>query len=68
MGRVIYRWKCIFKTFPMVYYEPKIPKVLVGKSRKTNMQLFSDYRAWWSNEPEWENDCGSFLPCFLLVK
>ena len=21
----------------------------------------------WSKEPQWENDCGSFLPCFLLV-
>ena len=46
----------------------KIPKVSVGKSRKTNLQLFTDCRAWWSKEPKWENDCGSFSPCFLLVK
>ena len=39
----------------------------VAKSRKTNLQLFSDYKAWWSKEPQWENDCGSFLPCFLVV-
>ena len=30
------------------------------------MQLFSDYRSWWSKGPQWENDCSSFLPCFLL--
>jgi hypothetical protein len=31
------------------------------------MQSFSDCRSGWSKEPQWENDCGSFLPCFLLV-
>ena len=28
---------------------------------------FSDYIPGWSKEPQCENDCGSFLPCFLLV-
>jgi hypothetical protein len=37
------------------------------KTKKTNLQPYSDYRSWWSKEPQWENDCGSFLPCFLLV-
>ena len=60
-------WYSVEKVFPTVYYEPKIPKVSVGKSRKINMQLFSDYKAWWSKQPQWENDCGSFSPCFLLV-
>ena len=31
------------------------------------MQSFSDCRSWWSKEPQWTNNCGSFLPCFLLV-
>ena len=41
----------------------------VGKvfSRNTNVQLFNDCRAWWSKEPQWKNDCSSFLPCFLLM-
>jgi hypothetical protein len=37
------------------------------KTKKTNLQSFSDCRLRWSKEPQWENDCGSFLPCFLLV-
>jgi hypothetical protein len=31
------------------------------------MHSFSDCISGWSKEPQWENDCGSFLPCFLLV-
>jgi hypothetical protein len=31
------------------------------------MHLFSDYKSRWSKKPQWENDCGSFLLCFLLV-
>ena len=31
------------------------------------MDLFSDCKWGWSKEPQWENDCGSFLPCLLLV-
>jgi hypothetical protein len=31
------------------------------------MHLFNDCRLGWSKEPQWENDCGSFLACFLLV-
>ena len=31
------------------------------------MPSFTDCRSGWSKEPQWENDCGSFLPCFLLV-
>ena len=40
----------------------------VGKPRKINMQLFIDYRARWSKEPQWENDCGSLSHSFLLVR
>ena len=32
-----------------------------------NPHLFSDCRSRWSKELKWENDCGSFLSCFLLV-
>ena len=31
------------------------------------MQSFTNYKSWWSKEPHWEKDCGSFLPCSLLV-
>jgi len=31
------------------------------------MQSFSDCRSNSSKEPQWTNDCGSFLPCFLLL-
>ena len=49
------------------FTSPGIPKLSVGKSRKTNLQLFSYCIAWWSKEPQWENNCGSFLPFFLLM-
>jgi hypothetical protein len=32
------------------------------------MHSFSDCGSGWSKEPQWKNDYGSFLPCFLLVK
>ena len=64
-------WHTVGKVFssPFQWYNtsPQIPKVSVGKSRKTNLQLFSDYIALWSKEPQLENYCGSFSPCFLLV-
>jgi hypothetical protein len=44
-----------FLTFELVNYN------------NTNMQSFSDCRSGWLKELEWENNCGSFLPCFLLV-
>ena len=31
------------------------------------MQLFSDGKAWWSKEPQWENNYGSFSHSFLKV-
>src|SRR5665213_1667557 len=37
------------------------------KTKQTNLQLSGDYRSGWPEETQWENDCGSFLPCFLLV-
>jgi hypothetical protein len=37
------------------------------RTKKTNLQLFSDFRSGWSKKPQWEHDCGSFLPCFRLV-
>ena len=35
---------------------------------KTNMKSLSDYKAGWSKEPQWENDCSSLSHSFLLVK
>ena len=31
------------------------------------MQSFNDCVSWWSNELQWESECGSFSQCFLLV-
>ena len=31
------------------------------------MKSFSDCKSGWSKEPQWENNCSSFLPYFLLV-
>ena len=36
-------------------------------NQKTDRHSFSDYNSSWSKEPQWENDCGSYLPCFVLV-
>jgi hypothetical protein len=36
-------------------------------NQKTNLNSFSDCISWWSKEPQWENYCGSFLRCCLLV-
>jgi hypothetical protein len=54
----MYHWKFISKTFPMVYY----------KTKKTNMQSFSDCIAGWLKEPQWENDGGSYSHSFILVQ
>ena len=43
---------------------PKIPKVLVGKSRKTNMQLFSDCRAWVVKKTAMEKQMRFFFTMF----
>ena len=37
------------------------------KTKKKILQSFSDCISGWSNKPQWTNNCGSFLPCFLLV-
>ena len=52
--------KVFLKTSQRHISSPKIRKVSVGNPRKTNLQLFSDNRAGWSKEPQWENDYGSF--------
>ena len=59
--------KVFWRSFQWCITSLKIPKLLVSKPRQTNLQLFSNCIAWWSKEPQWENDCGSFWPCFLLV-
>jgi hypothetical protein len=46
---------------------PPISQNFSCKTKKTNLQSFSDCRSGWSKEPQWENDYGSFLPCLLLV-
>jgi hypothetical protein len=40
--------------------------ILVGKTKK-QLQLFSNYKACWSKEPQWENDKGSFSQYFVGV-
>jgi hypothetical protein len=46
---------------------PQNIKFAIVKQKNKKMQLFSDCRLWWSKEPQWTNDCGSSLPCFILV-
>jgi hypothetical protein len=65
---VIHRWKGIFKTYLTVYEKPPKFQNESRKTKKTNPRSFSDCRSRWSKEPQWENDYGSFLPCFLLVR
>ena len=60
-------WGMWYIVWYSIYYELKIPKMVVGKSRKANIQLLSNCRVWWSKEPQWENNCGTFSDCFLLV-
>jgi hypothetical protein len=36
------------------------------KIKKTNMQSFNDYKLGWSKEPQWDNNCSSFLSCFFI--
>ena len=66
-GLLIYRSKGLGTTFPAVYYTPKkaLKSQPQNKKEKT-LQSFSDCRSGWSKEPQWENDCGSFLQCLLL--
>jgi hypothetical protein len=51
----------------MVYYIPPKSQNYNQKIKKSNLQLFSDCRSRLSKELQWENDCGSFLPCFPLM-
>jgi hypothetical protein len=41
------------KPFQRYITSPQIPKISVGKTQN-NVQSFSDYRASWSKEPQWE--------------
>ena len=50
-----------------IFKTPKFLKFHLVNKTKTNMHSFSDCRSRWSKEPQWQNNCGSFLPCFLLV-
>ena len=58
------------KVFSRPFYRyitrPQIFKILVDKTKR-NMRSFSDCKAGWSNEPQWENNCGSFSQYFLRV-
>jgi hypothetical protein len=47
-----------------VYYMPHEFQNYNHKIKKTNLQLFTDCRSWWSKEPQQENDCGSFFTMF----
>ena len=67
-GLLIYRWKGIENTFPTVHYMPPKFKNYSRKTQEENMQSFSDCKWGWSKELQWTNNCGSFLPCFLLVE
>jgi len=51
LGCVIHHWKGVFKTFPKVYYKP--PNFNWKNKRK--FAVFSDCRAGWSKELQWEN-------------
>jgi hypothetical protein len=43
------------RPFQRYITSPQIPKIVIGKT-KENLQLFSDCRAGWSKELQWEND------------
>jgi hypothetical protein len=34
LGHILYYWKGIFKTFPVVYYKPQIHEILLGNPKK----------------------------------
>ena len=68
LGLIIYRCKGIEYTFATIYHTPPKNKICSRKLEIKILQLFSDCRSGWSKEPQWENNCGSFLPCFLLVE
>ena len=46
-GNVIYRWIDIFNTFPTIYNTTPDVEFSSRKSKKTNLQLVSDYRLEW---------------------
>ena len=60
MGYVVYRWKDVFKTFVAVYHNSKS---LIAKNKTKNQfcNCFSNCKAGWSKEPQWENDYGSYF-------
>jgi hypothetical protein len=47
---------------------PQIFKIEVVKSKKEICSRLVTADQGGKKEPQWENDCGSFLPCFLLVR
>jgi hypothetical protein len=47
------------RPFQRCITSPQIPKISTGKT-KENLQLFSDCRAGWSKELQWENDNVSY--------
>ena len=51
------------RPFQRYVTNPQIPKILVGKVKKY-LEWFSDYRAGWSREPQWQNDNSSFSAVF----
>ena len=57
--------------FRQVYYKPQIPEVSNGKLKKTNMELFSNCRSWWSKELQWKTTtvlfCDVLYLCTLLL-
>ena len=67
LGLSIYRWKRLENTFPTMYYMPPNFWNCSRKPKKKNMQSFSDCRSRQSKKPQWQNNYGSFLQCFLLV-
>jgi hypothetical protein len=67
-GLLIYCYKGLENTSPTVYCMPPEFQNCNCKTKKTSMQSFSGCKSRWSKEPQWENDCGSFLHCFLLVE
>ena len=67
-GVLTYHQEGLENTFPMVYSMPSEFQICSRKPKNTNMQSFSDCKSRWSKELQWENDCCSFLPCFLLLQ
>ncbi len=51
-GRIMYCGKGLENTFPIVYNTPQNFQNLSYKTKKKNLQLFSNYRSGWSKEPQ----------------